>query len=72
MLPKGLSGREIIRALKRRGWIHTRTKGSHAILTHPDHPQNLPVPLHDEIGRGLLRKIIHDADLTVDEFTDLL
>ena len=72
MLPKGLSGRETIRALKRAGWRHVRTRGSHAILVHEDLPQNIPVPLHDSIGRGLLRKIINDAGLTVDEFLGLL
>jgi predicted RNA binding protein YcfA (HicA-like mRNA interferase family) len=72
MLPRGLSGREVVAALKRAGWQHVRTRGSHAVLTHPSHPANLPVPLHDVIGPGLLRTIIREAGLSVEQFTELL
>lgn len=72
MLPRGLSGRKIVQALKRAGCYHSRTRGSHAIMEHPLRPGNIPVPLHDEIGPGLLRKIIRDADMTVEEFLSYL
>jgi len=32
----------------------------------------IAVPDHRELGRGVLRSIIRDAGLTVDEFVDLL
>jgi len=42
-------------------------------LRHPD-GRVVTVPIHPgkEIGRGLLRKILRDAELSVDEFLALL
>jgi hypothetical protein len=42
------------------------------ILTKPGVAVNLSVPDHRELDRGLLRGLIRDAGLTVDEFTALL
>lgn len=61
-----------MRALAQAGWRHSRTRGSHAVLEHPTRPGNISVPLHDEIGRGLLRRIVRDAGLGVDDFVALL
>jgi predicted RNA binding protein YcfA (HicA-like mRNA interferase family) len=47
-------------------------RGSHVTLFKPHHPVVLTVPLHRELGRGLLRDLIRKAGLTVDEFTQLL
>ncbi|MEE9236989.1 MAG: type II toxin-antitoxin system HicA family toxin [Thermoplasmata archaeon] len=46
-----------------------RQKGSHVFLRHPD-GQRTVVPVHsaEEIGRGLLRKIIRDAKVSVEDF----
>ncbi len=71
-LPRGVSGKETVDALKHAGWQRARTRGSHAIMVHPRRPGNVPVPLHDELGRGLLRKIIRDAGMTVEEFVQHL
>lgn len=65
------SGAEAIRALKRAGFVEKRQKGSHVSLSGPD-GQRLVVPLHKELRAGTLRAIIRQADLTVDEFRDLL
>lgn len=69
-----VSGREVIAALGRMGYAEARRKGSHVRLRHPDaaaHPP-LTVPDHREIKPGLLRALIRDAGLTVDEFVSLL
>jgi hypothetical protein len=42
------------------------------ILTKPGVPTNLSVPDHRELDRGLLRGLIRDAKMTVDEFLALL
>lgn len=41
-------------------------------LTKADVPLVLTVPLHDELGPGLLRVLIRKAGPTVEEFVDLL
>jgi predicted RNA binding protein YcfA (HicA-like mRNA interferase family) len=66
-----LSPDEVIRALKKAGFEVTRIRGSHHILRHRDDPaRGTVVPVHagKDIKRGLLRKIISDTGLTIDEF----
>lgn len=68
-----LKAMELIRALEKAGFEAIRQKGSHVRLKHPD-GRVVTVPVHPErdIGRGLLRKVIRDAELTRDEFMALL
>ena len=64
-----LTGREIIRTLRKEGFEVTRTRGSHHILRHPDGRATV-VPVHrgETIGPGLFMKILDDADLPVARF----
>lgn len=64
---------EIIRALERAGFQAVRQRGSHVRLKHDD-GRVVTVPVHSgqDIGRGLLRKILRDAELTPEEFLKLL
>ena len=66
-------GKEVIRALKRAGFVVVRTKGSHHILKHADGRQTV-VPVHagDTIGPGLLNQILTDCGLSEREFQELL
>ena len=66
-----LSGRDVIRALGKLGYVVNDQKGSHIHLRHPS-ACPLTVPNHPEIARGTLRIIIKDADLTVENFLELL
>jgi len=63
-----LTAREVIRALERAGFQLQRQTGSHARLKHSD-GRVVTVPIHigQDIGRGLLRKILRDADLSREE-----
>ena len=65
-----LSGLEVIKRLKRNGFIATRQKGSHVRLERSIEGETikLTVPLHDELKKGTLLRIIKDAKLTVEEF----
>ena len=67
-----VSGEEAIRAFERAGWQRARQKGSHVSLVKPGVNANLSVPLHRELDRGTLRKLIKLAGLTVDQFIVLL
>jgi len=64
---------EIIRVLGKLGFIKTRAKGSHFRYYHPD-GRRTTVPVHrgKTVGKGLLRKILKDIDISVDEFKKLL
>ena len=63
-----LTAREVIRLLEQRGFVRVRQSGSHAIFRHPD-GRRTTVPIHGrrDIGRGLLRHILRDADIPPDE-----
>jgi predicted RNA binding protein YcfA (HicA-like mRNA interferase family) len=63
-----ISGRDARRAFERAGWVFDRQRGSHMVLTKTGVPANLSVPDHRELDRGLLRGLIRDAGLTVEEF----
>jgi len=64
---------KVIKVLVRLGFKPVRQRGSHVILKRED-GKVIVVPVHggEEIGRGLLSKIIKDAGLTREEFLKLL
>jgi predicted RNA binding protein YcfA (HicA-like mRNA interferase family) len=65
------SGAEAVKKLKRAGWTVDRQAGSHVMLVKPDYPYTLSVPQHKELGIGLLKSLIRQANLNVEEFNDL-
>ena len=70
---KPLPPRIVIKVLGKAGFQKIRQKGSHIFMEHPDGRTTL-IPFHagEDLGRGLLRKIIKDAELTREEFLKLL
>jgi len=68
-----LTGNQVIKALGKAGFYVLRQKGSHVYLKHPDGIATV-VPVHkgESMGRGLLRTVLKDADLSRDEFLALL
>jgi predicted RNA binding protein YcfA (HicA-like mRNA interferase family) len=65
-----VSGDDIVKAMRKIGYVWDHTEGSHMILLHPAKGR-LSVPGHDELGPGLLRSLIRDAGLTRREFLAL-
>ena len=65
------SGSEAVRKFQKAGWTVVRQKGSHVMLTKPGYQWTLSIPQHKELGPGLLRKLIRQADLIVKIFNDL-
>lgn len=67
-----VSGKEFIKRLKKKGYVLVHQEGSHMIirLTNPPHTK-LSVPNHKELDRGILRALIRNAGITVDEFVAL-
>jgi len=66
-----LSGKEIIRILTKIGYRQIRQSGSHIRLECPKR-KSVTVPNYKIVGRGLLRKIIRDAELSKEEFEKLM
>ena len=65
-----VSGREAVKRFLRIGYVLVRQRGSHMRLIHPlnTNRQPLTVPDHRELGKGLLRKLLRDSELSVSEF----
>lgn len=70
-LPR-VSSRECIRALEKVGFYFVRQKGSHMVMRRNTPFAQTVVPENNEIPVGTLRSILRDADLSVEEFIDLL
>lgn len=66
-----VSGRQVIRALVRSGWRVERTRGSHWSMGHPEVGYVVVVPLHRELAKGTLNRILKDAGLSRDELRRL-
>ena len=65
-----LTGQEVVIILRRHGFLPVRQSGSHVILRHADGRRTtLPVHAGRRLGRGLLRQIMRDTDLTTDDLT---
>ena len=64
-----LKPKEIAAILKQLGFLEIRQKGSHKQFRHPD-GKGTTVPFHSgrDISPVLLKKIIKDIRLTVEEF----
>jgi len=64
--------RRVTAALEQAGFVFDRQKGSHMVYYHPQTNHTVVVPKHRVIKKGMLREIIKGANLTREEFLDLL
>ncbi len=64
-----LSGREVLNALRRLGFIEIHRRGSHVKMEHSD-GRVIVFPYHDEVDRFTLRGALTDADIDIDEFIE--
>jgi len=67
-----ISGKEAARAFAKAGWQAQGQVGSHLVLTKAGQRANLSVPQHKELSVGTLRSLIRSAEMSVDEFVELL
>jgi len=68
-----ISGKDAVWAFQKAGWIKVWIGSSrHIILKKPGIVTTLSIPDHKVLDRGLLRSLIRDAFLSVDEFCRLL
>jgi len=69
-----VSGRELVRALQRAGFVLLRQKGSHVSMEKrsPDGYWRTVVPLHRELRPGTLSDILNQSGLTKENLADLL
>ncbi len=66
-----LSGKRLIRILQKLGYHSVRQRGSHIRLECSER-KSVTVPNYKTIDRSLLRKILRDAELSSEEFMNLM
>ena len=66
-----LSGKDVMKALSKTGYVFDHQTGSHITLLNSE-GKKITVPNHRELGPGILRAIIKQSGLTVEEFNRLL
>ena len=67
-----IRAKELIRILTKLGFVQVHQKGSHVRMKHSD-GRSTTVPFHsgENVGVGLLRKILRDANISRGEFEKL-
>lgn len=67
-----IKARDLLKILKKMGFVERRQKGSHLFMSHQD-GRTTVVPVHPsrQIGVGLLRSILRDIKLSPEEFEKL-
>ena len=67
-----IKARKLIKILRKLGFVERRQKGSHLFLSHSD-GRTTVVPIHPtkNIDTGLLRSILHDIELSPEDFNKL-
>ena len=62
-----LSGRQVLAALQRLGFVELHRRGSHVKMEHPD-GRRIVFPFHDEVDRRTLKGALRDASVDIEEF----
>ncbi len=69
-----ISGSQAIKCFEKMGYQVIRQRGSHVRMHHKSDSTQKPltIPRHKSLGKGLLRKLLRDAELSIEEFLKLL
>ena len=62
---KQVSGKELAKAVQKKGWTLARTKGSHHIFVMANRRERIVIPIHGNhpLKIGLLKSLMKIADL---------
>jgi predicted RNA binding protein YcfA (HicA-like mRNA interferase family) len=65
--------KKILKLLLAHGFVILRITGSHHFLLNKSTNKTTTIPVHsnEELGQGLLRKILRDIDMSVEVFETL-
>ena len=68
-----ISGKEAVKAFEKAGWKFVRIGSSrHMIMKKEGIITTLSIPDHKVLDRGLLRSLIRDAYMSIEDFRKLL
>jgi len=67
---KQISGKELAKAVQRKGWLLSRVNGSHHIFIKSGRPERIVIPIHGNqpLKIGLLKSLMKIVDLQESDF----
>jgi len=71
-LPRGVSGKQVVKVLEKAGFYVKWQKGSHIVLRRNNPFAQVVVPDHRSVDTGTLASILNGADLSVEDFIKLI
>jgi predicted RNA binding protein YcfA (HicA-like mRNA interferase family) len=71
-MSRTFSGREVIKALRRIGFVVDHQRGSHVFLHNLEKNISVVVPDHKELKKGTLNSILKKAGITVEQLKELI
>ena len=59
---------ELVRALKKLGFLERRQKGSHLIMVNEEQNRQIVIPMHNKpLKKGTLSAILRQGNISIDE-----
>jgi len=71
-LSKTFSGNQLVKALRRIGFIVDHQRGSHIFMYNPERNISVIVPEHKELKKGTLHSILRKVELSIDQLKSLI
>ncbi len=71
-MSKVFSGREVVKALHRIGFVVDHQRGSHVFLHNLEKNISIIVPNHKEIKKGTLNSILKKANIGIKDLKELV
>jgi len=71
-MSKVFSGREVVKALHRIGFVVDHQRGSHVFLHNLEKNISIIVPNHKEIKKGTLNSILKKANISIKDLKELV
>lgn len=63
-----LRPRELVRVLKKLGFLEKRQKGSHLIMVHDAKNKQITIPIHNKpLKKGTLAAILRQGEIRIDD-----
>lgn len=71
-MSRTFSGKEVVKALRRTGFVVDHQHGSHIFLHNLEKNISVVVPLHKELKKGTLHAMLKRAGLSIEDFKELV
>ena len=69
-----ISGKNLLKLLKKYGFLEVRKKGSHVFVRDASGNFSTIIPVHgnEDLGKGLLKSILNDLNVSIEDLVDML